>query len=620
MNRSIVLPTAFSTESMGEAYLTSADIDLSLVFWNKILSRDFIARVFSADNENLKSFLGFFHDNVEYLHAVLDGVFREHTNVVHLKYAFEVLDTYLALLNASQREYIVSLSHGIALKAVTLFKSADEIDTPLLSTLIEELLGGYNFTSDDSVEIFVYWFSTIPISQILAHILRTKYGIRDIVLNFSTANEQSDYTVYRNSSELLSFFKEIVAEKEFGQKTNQLGLSRKFFSENAAAMRLLKGKCHWNKCRFCTINAGREGVEASTSVTDEVKESIESCIAEIKARNITCFTFGDEALTLDIVEHIATRFLDQGIHVRWSVRMRIDRQMARYDLGKLRRSGLVLIGIGLETVSNRVAGLMNKRDFTLSHIDIYRINKNFERSGINVHYYMILGFPGELTYETDRSERFMRSILRLHIFGSYTPNVFYLMKNSYVYEHPEEFAIHITNRTDSVTSEFEHVAPFLKYDRDELFFRSITLFRNMFYEKGTNIFLGYRLWDFLDYTVLFYYYKMRFSRNPFLEINKRARKLRKDASYALQPVWFVSSSPTVVYSFSLQKELRVSVERERAIRGFCQKYLGATFVLADLKADAAGSGLSERDFCYAARFFLKAGYLVSNYDLQYIEA
>ena len=443
----------------------------------------------------------------------------------------------------------------------------------------------------------------------IGKILNKKFGITKFSLDFGDANEQSDYTIYENTVSLNNFFSSIQTQKKLNEQTDQFNTSTDFFGLRRIVLRLLHGKCHWNKCKFCTINYGRKGEEAPVTVSEKVKSDIERLVQELKRNKVQIFSLADEAVSLEIAEYLANRIIESDVHVLWAMRTRISSDMDSFDFTILQKSGLRFLGIGLETVCDSVAKKMNKRDFSVPPSKLKKINKNFEKTGINIHYYMILGFPGERKFETRKSFNYMNNLLKYNMFASFSANVFFLMTNSYVYDHPEEFGIKIEKKENMVSNPFTYKNPRNKYSQEKLFYYSRSAYRNMFYKQKVNCEKGFTFWDFMDYTGIFYIYKMLFSKNPFIYMNKQARKIDKNVEYTLMPVWLTSNDGTELFSFLFGKTFFFSNKKGLKIKEFIGKHNMQTFTYDTISKD-------ERKI---AKLFLKTGYLVRKYDLQNIE-
>lgn len=171
-----------------------------------------------------------------------------------------------------------------------------------------------------------------------------------------------------------------------------------FYKKFPIAPIMLTRGCPYN-CTFC---AGK--VVSGKRLR---KRSVSSVIEEIKLLynkyGIREFHIIDDNFTLD--KEYAKSFLDRferlHLNVSWAlpngVRMEnLDAEL----LGQMKRTGLYLVSLGIESGSDRVLGLMRKNlDVTMIRKAVRLIND----SGLEVAGFFILGFPGERKEEIEQT-------------------------------------------------------------------------------------------------------------------------------------------------------------------------------------------------------------------------
>jgi radical SAM superfamily enzyme YgiQ (UPF0313 family) len=87
--------------------------------------------------------------------------------------------------------------------------------------------------------------------------------------------------------------------------------------------------------------------------------------------------------------------------------------------------------------------LFNKGDTGISLQDKLDIIKKFDSHNIPFHSYSIMGFPGERREEGLMTLKFLCNNIDKLDYYTCTPNIYGLMKGSYIYNHPEKFNIEI---------------------------------------------------------------------------------------------------------------------------------------------------------------------------------
>lgn len=187
------------------------------------------------------------------------------------------------------------------------------------------------------------------------------------------------------------------------------------------------------KCRFCavadTIVQYRSGASA--------RRELEQLIADY---DIGGFAIVDDnfiihrAKVMDICRSIA------GLGLQWSALSRVNTVNDEL-LRELRRAGCIELKFGMESGSPRILEAMRKNIRPEQIVAAVRAAK---RAGIDVKLFLIHGFPGENLESSRETIALLRSLApmidRASLFR------FVPLPGTYVYEHPEEFALRGTDR------------------------------------------------------------------------------------------------------------------------------------------------------------------------------
>lgn len=148
------------------------------------------------------------------------------------------------------------------------------------------------------------------------------------------------------------------------------------------------------RCAFCSqiYSGDRWRSRSPTNIVDEM----EWHVRRFGAREIILFdeTFGarrDDALA------VCALIRERGLRVRWNARTRLDVLDAEL-LSAMREAGCYALHLGVESGSQRILDLMNKR-MTLAQIEgTVRLAR---KAGFSLHGYFMLAYPGETPAESE---------------------------------------------------------------------------------------------------------------------------------------------------------------------------------------------------------------------------
>lgn len=188
--------------------------------------------------------------------------------------------------------------------------------------------------------------------------------------------------------------------------------------------------CYWGKCTFCDYNHG--GIFTSRSVKEVIDE-----IKYLKEKyGVENFYFVDAALPPNFLIEFSDTLIKEKIEIYYSTNLRFEKVYTTNLLDTLYKSGLRCCCWGLESGSEKILKAMNKGiDLKIAK----KILKKSKNLGMHNHIYYIYNFPSETKKDVLQTYQFIKSNKK-YIFSVASHN-FSLLKNSYIYEHPEEFGI-----------------------------------------------------------------------------------------------------------------------------------------------------------------------------------
>lgn len=151
-------------------------------------------------------------------------------------------------------------------------------------------------------------------------------------------------------------------------------------------------------CTFCSRVI--QGTKLRLKPVEQVGREVEVAVGRFGARNLY-FIDLEFTASREQAEGICRWILDRGIRVRWCCQTRTD-QVNEPLLRLMRRAGCRLIHFGIETGSDRVAGLTRKNITAEQHRRGMELAK---RAGLETLGFFLLGYPGETEEETRQTIR-----------------------------------------------------------------------------------------------------------------------------------------------------------------------------------------------------------------------
>ena len=159
----------------------------------------------------------------------------------------------------------------------------------------------------------------------------------------------------------------------------------------------------------------------------------------VNTNKIKKFTFNDQAINVNVGElnALCELLIDAPFKIEW-IALAIPWKLLRYDLLlKMRRAGCITLNYGIESGSDRVLRLMNKR---LKVEEVEEVLANTRKAGINTQVNFIVGFPGETEEDFAQTKEFIARN-RGNICGITNLNACNVTLNSDLFVHSETYGI-----------------------------------------------------------------------------------------------------------------------------------------------------------------------------------
>lgn len=197
-------------------------------------------------------------------------------------------------------------------------------------------------------------------------------------------------------------------------------------------LRLSQG-CSWGRCAFCRTELAMIREYQMPPV-----ERLFPMIADfVSATGCSKLHFADETIDPDALSEISRQIIESGLSLDWNFQTRIDRKLSRKKLRLFREAGCTGVSFGVESLNDRVLGLMRKGITAELVEDALR-----EACGVlPVTVFMMAGFPGETEEEARESHGRLREIMRQGLICDYIYSPFVIHSGSEMMTDPERFGI-----------------------------------------------------------------------------------------------------------------------------------------------------------------------------------
>lgn len=200
--------------------------------------------------------------------------------------------------------------------------------------------------------------------------------------------------------------------------------------------------CYWHKCAFCDVSLDYIG-HYLPARAEEIADGMERLIQETGRCG---FHFVDEALAPALLKALCKELLHRKIHAVWWGNIRFDTSFTPELCRLMASAGCIAVTGGLECANDRLLKLMNK-GITLA--SARKAMENLASEGIQVHAYLMYGFPTETYREVASALRFVRDCYADGILHSSFWHRFALTIHSPIAKTPERFGIRIQDDYDS---------------------------------------------------------------------------------------------------------------------------------------------------------------------------
>jgi anaerobic magnesium-protoporphyrin IX monomethyl ester cyclase len=175
-------------------------------------------------------------------------------------------------------------------------------------------------------------------------------------------------------------------------------------------------------CLFCSevmrVSTGRRlRCRSTASVADEMEHLVR--------QGVNICSFQDDSFTANrnFVQSLCEELIRRGSTLPWMARARVD-ELSRDLLLLMKRAGCILLGIGVESGSERVIRAMRKHGSGHPWVPICRQVFRWTRElGIGTNAYYLIGNPGETREEIEETMRLAQELdsdsIQIHFYTPY---------------------------------------------------------------------------------------------------------------------------------------------------------------------------------------------------------
>ncbi len=202
---------------------------------------------------------------------------------------------------------------------------------------------------------------------------------------------------------------------------------------------MLAHGCYWHQCSFCDVNLDYiKRYEISP-----VQITINRMKSLAKESGSSGFHFVDEAAPPAILKELSAKLVEEKLSFSWWGNIRFEKRFNQELTELMSDAGCIAVSGGLEVASDRLLAKM-KKGVTVEQVA--QVARNFRKSKIMVHAYLMYGFPTQTIQETIDSLERVRQLFEAGCLSSAFWHRFSATAHSPIGHNPHEFGIKIDRK------------------------------------------------------------------------------------------------------------------------------------------------------------------------------
>lgn len=250
-----------------------------------------------------------------------------------------------------------------------------------------------------------------------------------------TAEGQHDNPAPRPASLPVAWYGDLPLDG-YLQLVDTLNPAHRLWSDGRWNKATLAHGCYWKRCAFCDIQLDYIARYAPAPIPALV-DAVEELVAETGQSGLHLV---DEAAPPRAMRELALTLLARGTSITWWGNVRFEPTFTPDLCRLLAASGLVTVTGGLEVASDRLLAAMDKG---VTVAGVARAAHAFRQAGVDVHAYLMYGFPGQTVQETVDSLERVRLLFGAGLLTSAFWHRFVLTEHSGIGPDPGAFGIDV---------------------------------------------------------------------------------------------------------------------------------------------------------------------------------
>jgi hypothetical protein len=512
-----------------------------------------------------------------------------------------------------------------------LFKST------FISSFINDLLENYDIYNNNKIlfKFELFWPNELILAWLISKLLKKNTSNIKVVIDFSLWNEQFDfsqwvkfikkteniffqnfdYFIIRNDfwnwiKLLLDYLNGLINEKSLKnivyynkgvifndiKNNNNQNIFDEFlisaFNKDKTSIilwkkayfwRFLPYKCYWSNCSFCAINSQNK-FEFDNKYSYDF--FIDKWVNFIEENNIFSINFKDEAIPPRVILKFAQKIIKKGIKLNYQFRTRFEKIYNYNNCKILYSSWARYCWIWLESAVDRVnEEIWNKWNIWINIWDKIKIIHNFDKAWISIHNYSIMWFPWETEKESIITYKFLKNNILLSNYFTCTPNIFWLMKWTNIFNERNKRWIEINNEELNNPFNLDYNFTINWKQRNLLLLNKLS--RDLHFiqflpwlETNKSLFDSKDFRDYIDRSYIFYLTKRYNVKNPFyLYKNANNSIFKKDFELLLKEKFNISNYIQIfeddnniyIYDWVMCVEVEISLLLKDFIKNYNNK-------------------------------------------------